>query len=82
VIDATIVIGPCKCGGYGQVFNEESERELGRCHDSSEDLRLQQQLAADLDELLWAVCKFESAVHPQVVQWKQRIVKKYGRWAP
>lgn len=27
-----VVIGPCKCGGYGQVFDLETERELGMCH--------------------------------------------------
>jgi hypothetical protein len=29
-----IIIGKCKCGGYGQVFNAETEHEMGRCHDS------------------------------------------------
>lgn len=28
----TIVIGTCKCGGYGQVFDEATEKELGMCH--------------------------------------------------
>lgn len=27
-----IHIGPCKCGGYGQVYNEAAEKELGKCH--------------------------------------------------
>lgn len=27
-----IVIGPCKCGGYGQVFDEQAEAETGMCH--------------------------------------------------
>ena len=27
-----IVIGPCKCGGYGQVYDEATEKEMGRCH--------------------------------------------------
>lgn len=28
----TISIGPCKCGGYGQVYDSETEQRLGRCH--------------------------------------------------
>jgi len=27
-----IEIGPCKCGGYGQVLSEEAEAETGVCH--------------------------------------------------
>ena len=27
-----IVIGPCWCGGYGQVFNRAAKRETGVCH--------------------------------------------------
>lgn len=29
----TIHIGPCKCGGYGQVYDEKTEKKLGKCHD-------------------------------------------------
>lgn len=29
----TIVIGPCKCGGYGQVYSEEAQKVTGKCHD-------------------------------------------------
>lgn len=28
----TISIGPCKCGGYGQVYDSETEQRRGRCH--------------------------------------------------
>lgn len=28
----TIFIGPCKCGGYGQCFNDDAESEVGVCH--------------------------------------------------
>lgn len=27
-----IFIGPCKCGGYGQCFDNKTEAEIGRCH--------------------------------------------------
>lgn len=27
-----IVIGTCKCGKYGQVFNEKAEAKIGVCH--------------------------------------------------
>lgn len=27
-----VVIGPCCCGGYGQVLHEEAARREGRCH--------------------------------------------------
>lgn len=28
----TIHIGPCKCGGYGQCFDEDAEADIGVCH--------------------------------------------------
>lgn len=28
----TVVVGTCKCGGYGIVLNELAEKEKGRCH--------------------------------------------------
>lgn len=28
----TIHIGPCRCGGYGQLLNEQAEKEMGVCH--------------------------------------------------
>ena len=28
------VIGPCECGGYGVIYNEEWKAKLGRCHDA------------------------------------------------
>jgi len=34
---STCVVGRCKCGAYGVVFNEETEAKLGRCHDSIAD---------------------------------------------
>lgn len=33
-----IVIGPCKCGGYGQCHDAQAERETGRCHVPFEEL--------------------------------------------
>lgn len=30
--DGVVEVGPCKCGGYGQVLDEEAARERGRCH--------------------------------------------------
>lgn len=33
-----IVIGPCKCGGYGITYDEKTESELGRCHDDLESV--------------------------------------------
>jgi hypothetical protein len=33
-----VCIGPCQCGGYGVVYDEETERELGRCHDTLETI--------------------------------------------
>lgn len=27
-----IYIGMCKCGGYGQVYNAETEAKLDKCH--------------------------------------------------
>ena len=34
----TIAIGPCKCGGYGQVFNEQTEERIGVCHRKEDSL--------------------------------------------
>jgi hypothetical protein len=31
------VIGECKCGGFGVVYNEATEAKKGRCHDTLED---------------------------------------------
>jgi hypothetical protein len=42
----TVVIGPCKCGGYGQVYNEQAEAELGRCHDDKPFLTLKETIDA------------------------------------
>lgn len=28
----TAVIGKCKCGGYGQCFDDDSESKIGVCH--------------------------------------------------
>ena len=27
-----ISVGPCWCGGYGQVFNRKAKKETGVCH--------------------------------------------------
>lgn len=32
-----VVVGTCKCGGYGVVYDEETEADVGRCHDPLED---------------------------------------------
>jgi len=31
--DTCAVIGPCDCGGYGIVYNEETRAVVGKCHD-------------------------------------------------
>lgn len=28
-----VAFGLCSCGGYGQVFDADTQRETGRCHD-------------------------------------------------
>jgi hypothetical protein len=33
-----VIVGRCKCGGYGVVLNEEAEREIGKCHISANAL--------------------------------------------
>ena len=35
--DRPCVVGTCRCGGYGVVYDEEAEREMGVCHDEIPD---------------------------------------------
>lgn len=39
----TVQVGPCKCGGYGVVYNSETEERVGVCHDSIEEPAMSEQ---------------------------------------
>ena len=39
-MDKPCVVGTCKCGGYGVIYDAETEAKLGRCHDDQKDLRI------------------------------------------